>query len=218
MQNLDISNMKAAIFDMDGTMVDNSAYHKRAFKEFLKRHGISLTDEELKKKISGRKNDDIFPALFNQQLSKEEIAKYAHEKEAIYRELYASDIKEVEGLKTIVDSLKKDGLKLAIATTAPKENRDFALESLGLTNAFQVIVGDEHVTRGKPHPEVYLKTAEKLGIDPGKCLAFEDTPSGVESAKRAGMTVIGLMTSHTTQELYKADIVVNNFSELLVSS
>src|SRR6185437_9949690 len=173
-QSLHLSQFKAAIFDMDGTMIDNSAFHKKAFQEFNKRHGIILTEQEYQKKISGKKNDQIFNALFNRELS---------------RELYVNDIKEVEGLIELIRELQKKGLKLAIATTAPKENRDFAFENLGLSNEFVAIVGDEHVTNGKPHPEVYLKAAEKLNLDPKECIAFEDTPSGVESAKRAGMTV-----------------------------
>jgi len=214
-QSLHLSQFKAAIFDMDGTMIDNSAFHKKAFQEFNKRHGIILTEQEYQKKISGKKNDQIFNALFNRELSREEQAKYSYEKEAIYRELYVNDIKEVEGLIELIRELQKKGLKLAIATTAPKENRDFAFENLGLSNEFVAIVGDEHVTNGKPHPEVYLKAAEKLNLDPKECIAFEDTPSGVESAKRAGMTVVALLTSHEASELSKADLVIRNYSELL---
>jgi len=134
---------------------------------------------------------------------------------SIYRELYARNIKEIEGLTNLIDKLQKRKLKLAIATTAPKENRDFILEGIGLSDTFNIIVGDEDVIRGKPHPEVYLKAAEKLAIDPSKCVAFEDTPSGVESAKSAGMTVVALTTSYTKEELKEADIVIKDFSELL---
>ena len=80
-----------------------------------------------------------------------------------------------------------------------------------------VVVGEE-VKKGKPDPEIYLITAEKLNIEPEKCLVFEDSPPGVESAKRAGMKVIGILTTHSKEELNKADLVINNFSELGLTS
>lgn len=213
---IDTSQYKAAIFDMDGTMIENMAYHKKAWQEFLRRHDIHLGDEEFQKRISGKKNDQIFEIVFGQKLSGDEIKRYTHEKEAIYRELYKSDIKEVGGLTRFVDQLARAGVKLAIATTAPKDNRNFALESLALEGRFEVILGDEHVTNGKPHPEIYLSTAKMLGVEPRECIVFEDSLPGVESGKAAGMTVVALLTSHGENELSQADSVINDFSEVAV--
>lgn len=89
-------------------------------------------------------------------MGKEEIEKYTFEKETLYQELYREECQEIKGLKTLIDVLKKKGLKFAIATTAPEMNRTFILSGLGLTNTFSVILGDEHVTRGKPDPEIYF--------------------------------------------------------------
>ena len=210
----DISKYKAAIFDMDGTMIRNMAHHKKAWQEFLRRHSVHLSDEEFKQKISGKKNDAIFELVFGKHLSDDELEKYADEKESIYRELYKNDIEEVEGLTDFISRLHALGLKTAIATTAPRENREFALGALKLNGKFEVILGDEHVSKGKPHPEIYLETARLLSVEPSECIVLEDSPPGVQSGKSAGMTVIGLLTSHEVSELSGADYLASNFTEL----
>src|SRR6266480_123342 len=111
--HINLADFDAVIFDMDGTMVDNMTYHKKTWKEFAKRHGLDITDEEFKEKISGKKNDKIFQIIFKQ----EEVAKFTEEKESLYRELYAPFIKEVQGLRHIINELQQHHKKLAIATS-----------------------------------------------------------------------------------------------------
>lgn len=209
-----LSDFDAAIFDMDGTMINNMEYHKKAWKEFAKRHGLDLTDEEFKEKMSGKKNDQIFKTIFDKELSEEEIAKYTEEKESVYRELYAAHIEPVAGLHDVITALQSAGKKLAVATTAPKDNREFGFKALGLENVFEVVLGDEDVTKGKPHPEIYVETAKKLGIDPARCIVFEDTPPGIQSGKDAGMKVISILTTHTEEDNKAADYFVKDFTEL----
>lgn len=212
--NITLNDFDAAIFDMDGTMINNMAYHKKAWREFAKRHGFDVSDEEFREKISGKKNDQIFANIFSNSLTPDEVKKYTEEKEAIYRELYAADIEPIAGLHHAITSLRQAGKKIAVATTAPKDNRDFGFKALGLENIFDAILGDEHVTNGKPHPEIYLKTAEQLGVDPARCLVFEDTPSGVASGKAAGMKVVGMLTTHSEDDLKDADLRVKDFTQL----
>ena len=211
---VDLSNIKAAIFDMDGTMINNMAFHKKAWKEYFKRKGIDLTDEDFKRKISGANNAKIFENMLGRVLTPEEVKEYGHEKETIYREIYAPEIKEVEGLHNILNQLKAKGLKLGIATTAIEPNRDFALDALGLHGQFDAIVGDEHVTHGKPDPEIYLLAAKRLDVQPKQCIVFEDTPPGIQSAKGAGMKVVALLTSHVEEDLLGADYIVKDFSQV----
>lgn len=214
---IDASHFKAAIFDMDGTMVNNMAYHKKAWQAFLLQHGFELDDDAFGR-LFGKKNDVLLRTLFNRELSDAEIATYADEKEALYRELYAPDIVEIAGLSALVDNLHRSGFKLAIATTAPEKNRDFVLRALGLEGKFDAIVGDEHVTHGKPDPEIYLATAEALGVAPKDCIAFEDSLPGVTSAKNAGMTVVGILSSHTADEIGDADYALPDFTTLYLGS
>lgn len=210
--DIPITRFKAAIFDMDGTMINNMAYHKKAWQAFLEKHGITLTEEEFHNKISGKKNNQIFELVFGRTLSKDEELQYTEEKESLYRELFMPDIAEIQGLTALINQLHAKGIKTAIATTAPAKNRDYALKELGLEGKFEVILGDEHVNRGKPHPEIYELTAQKLGVNPKECLVFEDSPPGVASGKSAGMTVVGILSSHTTNELNDADYTAEDFT------
>jgi beta-phosphoglucomutase family hydrolase len=206
-------NIEAVIFDMDGTMINNMPYHQKAWKEFCRRKGLELSSEEFKEKISGKKNNQIFEILFKRKLSPEEETELTEEKEQLYRDIYSSDIKEVTGLSQLIHKFKTMGIKLAVATTAPKKNRDFGLKKLNLSDFFNLILGDEHVENGKPDPEIYLLTAKELNVEPRNCLVFEDTPVGVESAKRAGMKVVGISTTHSSKELQEADLLITDFTE-----
>jgi len=212
-----LADFKAAIFDMDGTMINNMAYHKKAWQEFLKRNNITLTEEEFRNKISGKKNDQIFELVFNRKLDKDEELNYTEEKEALYRGLLQPDMEEISGLTKLIEMLHTRGIKTAIATTAPAKNREFVLKELGLNGKFEVILGDEHVNRGKPHPEIYESTSRKLGVKPHQCLVFEDSPPGVASGKDAGMTVVGILSSHSAEELHDADYVVSDFTNIQFS-
>ena len=207
---------KAAIFDMDGTMVRNMIYHKKAWQEYLKRHGMQLSEHAFRQKVSGRKNNQIFELLFRRKLNARELKRYSDEKEALYRELYRPHIEEVEGLTALVEKLHAKNIQTAIGTTAPAKNREFVLQSLGLEGRFAVILGDEDVTHGKPHPEIYLSVAKALAIPPKQCVVFEDSPPGIEAGKNAGMVVIGLTTSHGADELAGADYMVHDFRDITV--
>ncbi len=208
------ANAKAAIFDMDGTMIKNMAFHKQAWQKYLELHNIHFSEAEFQQNISGKKNDQIFELVFGRRLTSEELQAYSEEKEAIYRDLYADHIAEVSGLTDLLHKLQAKKIQLAIATTAPASNRDFALKALGLEDMFEVILGDEHVRHGKPHPEIFLSTAKELGVAPEDCVVFEDSPPGVQAGKAAGMQVIALLTSHTTEELSGADFFINDFTEV----
>lgn len=210
-----LAGLKAVIFDMDGTMVNNMAYHQKAWQEFLKRRHLTLTEEEFKQKVSGRKNDQIFELVFGKKLDKQSELTYGEEKEALYRELFKADVKEILGLTQLIEELQSRNFKTAIATTSPAKNREFILKALRLEGKFEVILGGEHVHQGKPHPEIYLSVANMLGMAPKECLVFEDSPHGVTSAKNAGMTVVGILSSHSPQELQDADYLADNFTDLV---
>jgi len=211
---LNLNNISAVLFDLDGTMVDNMKYHILAWQEFLKRYKIKLSDDDFKELLLGKRNDQILAIIFGRQLTPEEIKYYAEEKEELYRELYVSHIAEVDGLRSLLRRLKERNIKLAVATSAPETSRNLVLESLKIADKFDVIQGEEHAVEGKPSPEIFLVTAEKLGVPPQACLVFEDTPAGIEAARRAGMKVVGLLTTHSEKELVNADLVVENYEQL----
>ena len=156
---IDKNKTHGVIFDLDGTMIDNSPFHIKAWESFSKKYGFPFSTEIYQAKFSGGTNEAILPTLFGHNLSGDLLQKYAQEKEALYRKLYAPHIKETRGLKKLIKQIKLHKLAVAVATSSPIENIEFALKELGLyENVFDTIVGPNQVTHGKPHPEVYLKS------------------------------------------------------------
>jgi HAD superfamily hydrolase (TIGR01509 family) len=201
----------AFIFDMDGVIVDSNPVHKVALQQFCKKHGYSLSENDLKEKIYGRTNRDWLLNLFG-ELDEQTIRKYADEKEALFRSLY-KDIEPLNGLVSFLDHLDRLGISRAIATSAPRANVDFTLDNTDTRRYFKTILDDSFVTEGKPNPQIYLKSAQALGFDPANCIVLEDSLSGVTAGKRAGCKVVGLMTTHSANELHEADLVLKDFND-----
>jgi beta-phosphoglucomutase len=203
----------AVIFDMDGVIIDSNPFHKISLRQFCEKYGYHLSDQELISKIYGRTNKDWIANLFG-ALSKEELSRYGEEKEALFREIYKNDISALRGLPEFLERLKEKNIPIAIGTSAPRSNVDFVLASTGLEKYFSVILDESNVEQGKPNPEIYLKVAAKLGYEPSRCIVFEDSLSGVESAQRAGAKVVGVATTHSFNELNHTDFVIQDFANL----
>lgn len=200
----------AFLFDMDGVIIDSNPFHKVALRQFCKKYGHELSEEQLIEKIYGRTNKDWLRNVFG-ELDKETLKKYADEKEQLFRDLYEKDIKPLDGLVDFLTGMEQQGIAKAIATSAPRENVDFTLEKTGLTHFFDTILDESFVTKGKPDPEIYVKTAKALGFAPDHCIVIEDSLSGVKAGKAAGCKVIGITTTHSAEELSETDLVFNNF-------
>ena len=184
-----------AVFDVDGTLVDNMALHAEAFVRFCARHSLPPFTTEMRARLDGKRNRDIFPILFGRALDEETQLAYAGEKESLYRELSRGRLSPLRGLRELLALLGKARVPSAIATSAPLENVDHTLRELGLADVFLAVARADDVPHGKPHPDVFLLAAKRLGVAPGRCIAFEDAPVGIESARRAGMTCVALTTS-----------------------
>lgn len=198
---------------MDGVIVDSNPFHKIALKQFCEKYGKDLSEEELREKIYGRRNRDWLVNIFG-PLDESKMRRYADEKEELFRKVYENDIKPLEGLRDFLEQLKSSGIPAAIATSAPRSNVDYTLEKTGLQQYFATILDDSFVEQGKPHPDIYLKTAGALGFDPENCVVFEDSLAGVESAKKAGCKVVGITTTHTEKELKETDVIIPDFQGL----
>jgi beta-phosphoglucomutase family hydrolase len=207
--------VNAAIFDLDGTLIDNNTYHLQSWLQYLKDKNREMTEEEYKAKVNGRTNKDVIEYIYQRKMEDEEAMKYAHEKEAIYRQLYAPYIKPVAGLLELLEKLRSLSIPMAIATSGIQVNIDFLFEHIPIRSYFDVIVNSAHISKGKPDPEIYIKTAELLKVSPAECLVFEDAVVGINSAKAAGMKVVGVLTTHKAEELSGADILIKDFSELV---
>ena len=169
-----LNSQAAFIFDMDGVIVDSNPYHKIALKQFCKKYGKDLSEEDLREKIYGRRNQDWLANVFG-SLDDLKMKEYADEKEKLFRKLYEKDIKHLPGLREFLAGLKKLNIPAAIATSAPRSNVDFTLAKTGLKEYFDTILDDSFVEEGKPHPDIYLKTAAAMKFDPGKYIVFEDS-------------------------------------------
>lgn len=203
------------IFDMDGVIVDSNPYHKIALKEFCSRHGCELSDEQLLNRIYGRTNREWITDLFG-KLPEEQLLEYTEEKEMLYRRLFNDDIKPVKGLVKFLDLLDQHKILRAIGTSAPRSNVDFTLVRTNTVRYFPTILNDTFVTHSKPHPEIYLRSAEALGLPNSDCIVIEDSLSGVEAGQRAGSKVIGITTTHTKEELSHCDLVIDDFEGLTI--
>lgn len=186
---------RAAIFDIDGTIVDNMHLHAEAFAVFAERHGLPPLTREDRARLDGRRNSEIFPILFKREVTREEWQAYEHEKEGLYRELSKGRLTPMTGLQVLIDRLREADVGLALATSAPEANVIHTLNELGLTETFPIIVRGDQVPRGKPAPDVFIEAARRLDVQSKDCLVFEDAPMGVEAAHAAGMPVVALTTS-----------------------
>lgn len=208
---LDDFDAKAVIFDLDGTLIDNNSYHLKSWKKYLENIGRNISDEEYNENFNGRTNKDVIEYIYGANLSDEDILKYSLEKEALYREIYQPFIEPVKGLITLLEILQSKNIPMAIATSGIQPNIDFMFEHLPVKKYFKVIVNSSHIKKGKPDPEIYIKTASLLGVDPKNCLVFEDAVVGINSAKTAGMKVIAIATTHPKEELKGADMIIDDY-------
>jgi beta-phosphoglucomutase len=200
----------AFLFDMDGVIVDSNPFHKISLRQFCKKYGHDLSEEQLREKIYGRTNKDWITNVFG-KLDDKKLKAYADEKESLFREIYKNDIQPVDGLLEFLKDLDHYQIPRAIATSAPKENVEFTLRHTHTGRYFQTILDESYVTHGKPNPEIYLKTAAALTFDPANCVVFEDSLSGIKAGKAAGCKVVGITTTHSKEELHETDLVIENF-------
>lgn len=209
---------KAALFDMDGTLVDNTLAHMRAFEIFCARYGVTGWKEKLSQAF-GMGNDDIMRLIMPAELIRERgLASLAEEKEAIYREIYAPEVRPVEGLVPLLESLRAAGVRCAVGSSGCRANVDFVLEKCRIGEFFDARISGDRVTRCKPDPEIYLTAAAALGMAPADCVVFEDAKAGIESARQAGVgRVVALATTLPREVLERetdADVIGETFADL----
>jgi beta-phosphoglucomutase family hydrolase len=209
-----MNQFEAAIFDMDGVIVDNHIYHVKAWAEFCRQQNIPFNELTFRTKYFGKTNQSIFRELVDGKLSNRQIDLLAEEKEQIYRNIYIDYMSPVKGLVPFISNLRKRGFKTAVATSAPKSNLDFVLDQLNIRHLFDVVIDSSMINESKPNPEIYLRASENLNIDPKNCLVFEDSISGIQSAHNAGMEVIAILTTHKSEELPKTKLQVYDFTEI----
>lgn len=205
---------RAALFDLDGVLIDSSPFHYESWVKLGEEVGFVMTPE-LFRQTFGQRNDAILRRL-TPQATEEQIRQWSERKEALYRQVAQGRLQPLPGAVELARGLKALGFKLAIASSTPHRNIQFALEQLGIADLFDVLVGAEDVTRGKPDPEVFLTAASRLSVPRERCVVFEDAVVGVLAAKRGGMKCIAVTTTnpHTLLADAGADLIVDRLSDL----
>jgi beta-phosphoglucomutase len=208
--NATIRTPRAALWDVDGTLIDSSEYHWLSWQGTLAAENFRVTREQFASSF-GRRNDEILRAYFP-DYTHADIARIGEAKEVAYRELISErGIQLLPGVRRRLEKLDEGGWLQAVASSAPRLNIETIIAALNLESFFAAIASAEDVTKGKPDPQVFLAAARKLGVAPSACVVVEDAPAGTEAAHRAGMRSIGVLSSHA--EL-RADIVVRTLEEL----
>ena len=213
-------NIKGFIFDMDGTLIDNIAYHFAAFDEQARRHGYKFL-RPVDSRYYGWNTFDIFPEI----VDAETLARYGcdflvKEKEDIYRELYSGHVCLTDGLDALLDEAVRSGIKCAIGSAGPRINVEFIMRETNLHDRIAACVCADDVTHCKPGPEIFLKACERLNLAPADCVVFEDGIPGIEAACAAGCAAVGITTTLPDKVLADAgaDIVVKDFTGMTLAS
>lgn len=173
----------------------------------MERLGICCNDIETR--MHGRRNDEIVLDFIGRDLTPEQIFDHGARKEQLYREIMDSRLRRslIPGVEAFLE--RHTGLPKAVGSNAEPENIDFVLDGLGLRRHFLVIIDGIQVERPKPCPDIYVRAAEKLNVEPANCIVFEDSPAGVAAARAAGARVVGI-ESHS--ELSDVDFRVKDFT------
>lgn len=198
----------ALIFDMDGVIVDSNPVHRDAWRAYNLRFGIK-TNEDMLRRMYGKRNDDIVRDFFGAHLPAEEVFEHGAAKERLYREMMSGRVEEwlVPGVREFL--ARNAGLPIGLASNAEQGNVDFLLDAAGLRPYFRAAVNGHMVTNPKPHPEIYLRAAGLLRTPPENCIVFEDSHGGIEAARAAGMRVVGVRTTH--EAMGNVDLEIENF-------
>jgi HAD superfamily hydrolase (TIGR01509 family) len=208
---------RAFIFDMDGTMVESMPAHGRAWDLFRRRHGVAMPVDEILRRTTGRNGVECIRELMGPGVPQERALELIGEKEAIYREIFGQEFREVAGFRDFVARARERALKLAVATAGDRDNLAFVLRHLRLGLPPDAVVRGDEGLPGKPQPDIFLAAARRLDAQPAECIVFEDAPFGIEAAGRAGMRAVAICSTHGAGDLAGPHVIaqVRDFEELM---
>ncbi|MHC4575180.1 MAG: HAD family hydrolase [Planctomycetota bacterium] len=215
--------LRAVIFDFDGVITDSEILHLRAFNQMLARFGIEITTKDYYRDYLGLTDLDLINLLAEKGLLKVEadrIEELAREKKEIFEGLASTEGNIIEGVRDFLGMLRDNGTPMAICSGALQAEIELILENAGLRHFFEVIVSAEQVKKGKPDPEGFKLSLQRLNersqnpIEANECIVIEDSHWGLEAAKAAGMHTVAITNSYEAEQLGTAEKIVGNLREL----
>ena len=209
------NEVKAVIWDMDGVIADTAQYHLRGWQMVFQKRGVNYTEEDFQCN-TGKRSDSIIREVLGKKIAQGEIMAIIREKDENFRQLMGQNIRPFPGVLKLIALLKERGFKTAIASSAPVKNIQLITQSLKIHNCFDAIISGWEVTKGKPDPQIFLLTAEKLGVEAENCIVIEDAIAGVTASKRAGIHCIAVTNTTPREDLREADLVIDTLEEITV--
>ncbi|MFD0793521.1 HAD family hydrolase [Mucilaginibacter litoreus] len=206
----------AAIFDMDGTLINNTPYHFKAWQQMFELHNLpGLTHKTYLDEISGVPVAYTIKKFFGSQVKDQFIRQLSEEKQSLYEQAFKPYLKPINGLENVLAQLKSNGFKIALATSSNQSDIDFIFEGIPIKQYFDALITGNMVNEPKPSPQIFLKAANKLNANPNQCVVFEDSLAGLRAGRSAGMKVAGITTSHPAAVIAKlADMVINDYTKV----
>jgi mannitol-1-/sugar-/sorbitol-6-phosphatase len=204
--------VRAAVFDLDGTIADSEPRSLQALRRLFEDYGVPH-DDALLRRFVGRRGPEVFAEL-GHLFPGRDPAQLSAEVAARFHVPGQPPIGALPGAAELAGEIHRLGDPLALVTSASRDHAVPTLDRLGLLGLFTVIVAGDDVTAGKPDPEGYRRASEELGVAPSRCVAFEDSPAGLAAARSAGLYCVAVATTHPRSELGEADRIVTDLTEV----
>lgn len=206
----------AAIFDMDGTLIDNTPFHFKAWQQLFKKHNLhELSNETYLTEISGVPILNTVKKFFGDDVDEAGQRALVKEKQQLYQAAFLPYLRPINGLENFLAELKGAEVKIALATSSDISDVDFIFETIPIRQYFDALITGGMVSQPKPSPQIFLKAAEQLGARPERCVVFEDSLSGLKAGNNAGMKVVGITTAHPAQTITSlANLVINDYADV----
>ena len=217
--------LQTVIFDFDGVITDSEVLHLRSFNQVLAQYGVEITEKDYYKVYLGLTDLDCFKLLASEGqfgLTEEQIENLAKEKKQVFEKLAKNECSIIEGVRDFLQMLRQNNIPMAICSGALLAEIELILEQAQLRSFFEVIVSAEQVEKGKPNPEGFLLTLQKLNekipssILAEQCIVIEDSHWGLEAAKAARMHTIAVTNSYDADELRLAEKTVTQLGKLTI--